>query len=280
MCFLLNESTINAPSFFQIVFRIKGIQYRYGFEVDAERVVSEWLFYVPRTKETLLFKRTPQDGIEVSEKYQEGKGLERLTRANALFLSVVAQFDGSTAKEILRWFSAFRIMSEPNDFYPLSSIIQLFDNEDYTASVKEFIKDLDLDVRDILTETREVDFSEPTRYPGYAASNAILRRAETTPKTKIKEMRTVHRQFDSEGNVSGIVLFDVRRQESDGTRKLIAYSGSFVQALKTGRILFIDELDARLHPLITCAIIRLFNSRKTNPFQRATGFSPRTTPIC
>ena len=36
-------------------------------------------------------------------------------------------------------------------------------------------------------------------------------------------------------------------------------------ALKNRQILVIDELDARLHPLITHKIIQLFNSNKYNP---------------
>ena len=38
-----------------------------------------------------------------------------------------------------------------------------------------------------------------------------------------------------------------------------------MDTLKHGKVLFIDEFDARLHPLITFAIIRLFNSSITNP---------------
>ena len=65
--FRLSESTLNEPSFFQIVFLQDGIQYRYGFELTAERVVAEWLFRAAATKEANLFQRD-EDGIRTNAK--------------------------------------------------------------------------------------------------------------------------------------------------------------------------------------------------------------------
>ena len=41
--FLLNTETEHSPSFFEAVFLIEGIRYRYGFEVDDRIIHSEWL---------------------------------------------------------------------------------------------------------------------------------------------------------------------------------------------------------------------------------------------
>ena len=38
----------------------------------------------------------------------------------------------------------------------------------------------------------------------------------------------------------------------------------FMEALKSGTVLFIDELDAKLHPLLTRYIINLFHNSETN----------------
>jgi hypothetical protein len=46
--------------------------------------------------------------IEPSAEFKEGKGLEARTRANALLLSVVAQFNGNIAGEIMQWMERFR----------------------------------------------------------------------------------------------------------------------------------------------------------------------------
>ena len=257
--FRLSKAKESEPSFFQVVFRVGVTQYRYGFEVNAERIVAEWLFSVPRTKEAKLFERTLEKGIEVGEKYPEGKGLEGRTRDNALFLSVVAQFNGSVADDIVRWFASFRVISELNTDRQFASTAGLLENEKYAKDIKAFVQELDLDIQDVFVETREVGYE----YEWMRFSTKV--RATNLPKHIISEIQTVHHRFDQEGNISGNVLFDMVNQESDGTKKLIALAGIFVPVLRNGRILFIDELDARLHPLIILAIIRLFNSKDKNP---------------
>ena len=42
--FALAEDMDEKSSSFEIVFVIEGIQYRYGFEIDGERVLAEWLY--------------------------------------------------------------------------------------------------------------------------------------------------------------------------------------------------------------------------------------------
>ncbi len=58
--FLLDTQTREQPAFFEMIFLIDGRQYRYGFEADKTHIVSEWLFYVPKTKEVALFLREGQ----------------------------------------------------------------------------------------------------------------------------------------------------------------------------------------------------------------------------
>jgi AAA15 family ATPase/GTPase len=96
--FLLSTETENAPSLFEVVFLIDNIRYRYGFEVDDTSIHAEWLYEAIKQSEKPLFIRE-KDGIEVVEKsFPEGKDLEERTRDNALFLTVVDQFNGKTAK--------------------------------------------------------------------------------------------------------------------------------------------------------------------------------------
>ena len=52
--------------------------------------------------------------------------------------------------------------------------------------------------------------------------------------------------------------------ESDGTRKLIAALPVILVALREGRLVIIDELDAKLHPKLLRYVISLFKNRKIN----------------
>ena len=58
-------------------------------------------------------------------------------------------------------------------------------------------------------------------------------------------------------------IFDMDNHESDGTKKIFALSAPILDTLQKGEVLVIDELDARLNPLMTRNIIELFNSQKT-----------------
>jgi hypothetical protein len=52
--------------------------------------------------------------------------------------------------------------------------------------------------------------------------------------------------------------------ESDGTRKLFAALPVVLMALKEGRLMVIDELDAKLHPKLLRYVIRLFTNPEIN----------------
>ena len=91
------------PSFFEVIFLLNNTRYRYGFQVNEDRVDSEWLFFVPTIKEAKLFTREGNN-ISLGVNFKEGRGLKEKTRNNALFLSVAAQFNGEISRSILNWF--------------------------------------------------------------------------------------------------------------------------------------------------------------------------------
>uniref|UniRef100_UPI00286DE144 AAA family ATPase n=1 Tax=Chamaesiphon sp. VAR_69_metabat_338 TaxID=2964704 RepID=UPI00286DE144 len=78
------------------------------------------------------------------------------------------------------------------------------------------------------------------------------------------EIQTAHYKYDSNHKQLSLEHFNLG-EESEGTQKLYGLSGLIVNLLEDGGVLIFDELDARLHPLITSAIVRLFNSSETNP---------------
>ncbi|MGC4010036.1 MAG: AAA family ATPase [Pseudomonas sp.] len=75
---------------------------------------------------------------------------------------------------------------------------------------------------------------------------------------------TEHQVFDDSGEKVGYVDFNLELNESEGTKKLIALSAPFIDALENSYILFLDELDARLHPVLSLQIINLFNCHQNN----------------
>jgi uncharacterized protein len=258
--FRLSTETLTRPSHFEIVFRtLTGTQYRYGFEADRERVHREWLYHVPTIREALLFERQ-EDQVRLGAAFKEGRGLAEKTRPNALFLSVVAQFNGQIARYISNWFLDTEIISGLDDEKARLETLSGWHDPDGFKEIALLLTNLDLSIDDVRLE---VDQRE------------LARVQEAMPEWFSSEgehfipgayrVKTVHSTYDAAGQPSGSAVFDLDRQESEGTRKLFALSGPLLAALGGGTPFVADEFDARLHPIMTRKLVELFNSRRTNP---------------
>ena len=90
--FKLSTQTEDEPSEFEIIFVHKNVLYRYGFEATTERIVSEWLYHKPKTKEVELFYREGSIFNTHERSFTKGNTVvkEGLVRDNALLISVAA----------------------------------------------------------------------------------------------------------------------------------------------------------------------------------------------
>jgi uncharacterized protein len=271
--FRLSAESIGKPSLFECVFIVDGKQYRYGFEADKNKVVSEWLFWVPSIREAKLFVRD-LESIELSAAFKEGKGLFERTRKNALFLSVVAQFNGQIAQKILTWFKNLHVLWGINDMTYRPFTLENFNDNSYKQDIVQFIKRLDLGIDDIEIEIVDLtDKSLPSTLPE-AIRSALLGLME--PKLII--IKTIHKKYDEDGN-SSQEYFDIDHHESEGTKKLFSIAGPLIDTLRNGTILVVDELDARLHPLLTCSILDMFHSKEMNPHNAQIIFTTHDTNL-
>lgn len=247
--FQLNTESEKSSSLFQIVFRVDQVVYRYGFEVDCERVVTEWLFYSPRRQEVKFFVRE-EDEFRVSRAFKGGNITKKLTRPNALFLSVAAQFNNELAIKLLAWFEAIRLISGLDDAdYGVYTARKFSEDERYRAEILRIIRCSAVDIKDVI--------------PG---------------KEGITSFKTVHTHWDGDEKSESDTLFNFG-DESEGTQKLFFISGPIVDALLNGTVLIIDEIDARFHPHLTHSLIQLFNSKSTNPKQAQLIFATHDTHL-
>jgi len=262
--FRLSTETINEPSHFEIAFIESGKRYRYGFEVTPERVTAEWLYFVPSTREARLFEREG-DAITVGSYFKEGRKLASQTRPNALFLSVAAQFNHPLAQRLINWFRRVGIISGVNDMGMMPfTLMQLAEGE-HGQAIRELICRLDLGIGDLqvekVTVTGKSQFPEEMPEEVRQAFLTILSSADTEGVA----VHTSHIRYDADGNPAGQELFDLDEHESEGTQKLFTLSGPLLDTLADGDVLVVDEMDARLHPLLTREIVSLFNHKSTNP---------------
>jgi AAA15 family ATPase/GTPase len=253
--FRLSSETDKHPSHFEIVFVQGDVLYRYGFVVSRNRIEQEWLYHTPGKKEGYLFERT-HDMIQINKRsFPEGVGLEERTRPNALFLSVAAQWNGKKAASLTDWFERLTINSGLDDNDVRNGLAARFALTDYQRGIIQFIKQLDLGIDDIQLE------QQPKRVVTIGASDGSQRQVTLGG---FSEIITLHKKYNAAGESIALEPFQLLTNESQGTRRLFSLAEPILTALRSGTVLVIDEIDARLHPIITCEIIKLFNSPETN----------------
>lgn len=235
--FRLSSSTVEEPSYFEAIFCNTEYQYRYGFETDENMVHSEWLYQKAnkkRAKEVELFYRD-EDGFNIHSKFIIGKELinKQMVRTNALLLSVAAQFNDAVAVEIVKWLNDTTIISGSNEKNIWDSAAIRLDDLKMKQRIVDFSRYADLGIENI-----------------EKVNNAII---------------SMHTQYDDEGNEVKLINFPFKKNESEGTIKYFSLAYPIIDALDNGKRLIIDEFDSKMHPLLTCRIIALFNSKETNP---------------
>jgi AAA15 family ATPase/GTPase len=271
--FRLSTATRSEPSYFQIIFYLKGERYRYGFEIDERRVRAEWLYHAAQ-RETRLFIREGGE-YDLSSVFREGRGLEERTRDNALFLSVVAQFNGELATTMLNWFrKRFNTISGLNDVSYSAYTMGRFDRDEaFRQRALLFVREADLGISDISIDKQpfaESQVPEELRDLVEQFAKKLAGQLPRKPSSDegvmfVSRVKTAHDVFDREHRLVDKEIFDMRDQESHGTQKLFNLSGPLWDTLEKGKLLVIDEMEARLHPSMTRSIIELFNSPRTNP---------------
>jgi AAA15 family ATPase/GTPase len=259
--FLLNMQKEAQATHFEVIFNDGNQIYRYGFEYTLTHITKEWLFIGKPEKP--MFIRT-MDGIGVLDSFKEGKGKESATNDNRLFVSLVAQLGGIISKKILDLFRNYNVVSgiDHNDYKDFTAL--MFDEQlkGYEDS-KALYQNLKLGFKNILAKRVIVN-------------QAISESASVGFKI---DLYTVHSKYDNNGKMIGEVVFDRGKIESDGTNKLIDISGPIFDTLINGKLLIVDELDAKLHPLISFYIVSLFNSPDTNPNNAQLFFATHDTNL-
>lgn len=260
--FRLSTESIDKPSYFEIEFILDDTKYRYGFEVNNEFVIKEWLYSSSKTKEYLLFERDKKE-ISIGAKFNKASAnIIDITRENALFLSVCAQFNIEIAIDIIKELGNLKYVSGTND-RGIQFTVKLLNDPKYAKIINNFIKGAKLGFKEVETEKIEItsEMLSESNIPKELHKVFLENNEDNVVIT------TKHTVFDDKLEPSGSVFFDLMNNESLGSRKLFSLAGPIVDTIINGRTLIIDEFDARLHPMLAKAIIQLFNSSENKNAQ-------------
>ncbi len=148
--FRLSTETEHKPTLFECSMIVDNVIYRYGFTCNNVEIISEWLYMTKKKREETVFIRTKNEYEIVKYFPPHFKNkltlLTDLTRSDALYLSVLTQFNIDIAMQISNWFAKNTVYSDPNIEDAISYTAQLLADPVYSSLFNEIIRKSDLGV--------------------------------------------------------------------------------------------------------------------------------------
>jgi AAA15 family ATPase/GTPase len=266
--FELDINTQNSPVNFKISFILDSTKYDYELSFSKQKIVFEKLDFSPKGQTSNLFVRVLSDDIDY-DTIELGKNLvdKRIPKKvfkNQLYLSKfgvdIPHDQLTTVYKYLTNISVWNASSKltiKDLTKEISALISQPENENFKNRLSKLIRISDTKIESISAkELKKENFKLPDELP-----DEVVDQFYENNKTRTF---SYHKVFDGK-NEKGIKEFDFNRKESTGTIVLFALGGKILQTLENGGVIVIDELDNSLHPKLCKFLIRLFNSKISNP---------------
>ena len=246
--FLFDKDSRDAESSFEVYFissEEAGCKsYNYGFTLDQTGIVEEWLnakSKTARSYKTVFYRN--RDELDLSGLPAKSQELIRMTlEPETLIVSLGAKLKISKLKCIRDWFydTNFTNFGNPIENVFLSSLIPdgFADDRDVQKKVVDYFATFDSSIVGFNVEVIKSD-DEDSRHIKIDALHEVIGSDE----------------------FASIPL----EEESDGTLKMFALYPALQDTLESGGVLFVDELNARLHPLLVRGFLITFLNPETNP---------------
>lgn len=245
--FLFDAASKEAESSFEVYFMDTeecGFKsYNYGFTLNQDGVIEEWLNSKAKTAREYrqVFYRNG-DELDLSGLPAKSQELIRISlNREALIISLGAKLKIAKLKSIRDWFykTNFANFGNPYENVFLSSLIPEGFAEDKKVQDK------------VVAYFSTFD-------PSIIGFHVEVMKGEDEDRKHVK-IDAVHRVVN--GKTASIPL----EEESDGTLKMFVLYPALQDTLENGGVLFIDELNARLHPLLVRNFLITFLNPAMNP---------------
>tara|TARA_R110002167_G_C12679888_1_gene651384 strand:- start:1279 stop:2547 length:1269 start_codon:yes stop_codon:yes gene_type:complete len=251
--YLLSEDTKEAPTRFEIEFYVDEVRYSYHIEHTKYEILYEKLDYYPGSRPANIFTRTSPGNwkdVKFGEHYKGGRK-QIAFFANNSYLSKAG--NTADAPEIVRnIYNHFR-----NNFHTalMHHEVGVFDWEEDERTVdivNTFLKKIDLGIEKFSIDMNEdlKDLKLPDDMP------KELKERFTKQLSKVESFY----HLDENGN---LVKFE-KGKESRGTARLFKILPFFIEILRDGAVLLIDEIESSFHPHVAELIVKLFNDPLVN----------------
>lgn len=229
--FAFGKKEKEEPTEFELFFRTKTTEYRYILIVKKDIVLYERLDRVKfdTGRKSALFERS-EEGIELKGAFARLKISDELSETLTLLSYLgITHKKNEVVNDILNWFEyGIDFLNYGNPIQELGMAIAT--SEDVKTLFLEMIQEMDLDIANFRVEEKENE------------------RIEVYTKHIVDD-------YEFELNLS---------EESSGTKKLFGLLPFIANSLVSGTTLVIDELDAKIHPVLLRHIIMMFNDMEIN----------------
>jgi uncharacterized protein len=264
--FLLRKGYEEKPVKFEITFIIENIRYKYGIEYFQKQIYREWLYKKGKGRELLLFGRE-DDVIEPTASFKVNRTILdaaiEATRPNGLFLSTCDMLNVDEAKTIMNWFKKLNSLSGINTEDQEIRTVKMWEDTDMRTAINDYMLSLNLGIVGLNISTKDFDEND---LPENLSENVRRDLINTLKDKQSYSVATTHKVYDHDGKLTSDTLsWKLDERESEGTIKAFHLSGPIIYALVTGGVLIIDEIEAKMHPILTLSTIDLFINKKTNP---------------
>ncbi len=243
-------------------------------QAASEAVVDEWLFAWPRGCVQTWFERSGER-YEFGQKLQGPKDTwKETTRSDALFLSTAVTLNSEQLKPISDRFLKTLHIAQVGGWSEALTTARCRESSQTDGVCKQDILDFlnrsDLSIKGIRVDDREFTAD---RIPGELPPSEREEMKKNLVGKKIPEITLVH----DIGNHQDFEL-DIRL-ESHGTQRIFALAGPWLDVLKRGSIIVIDELEQGLHPALVGFLIDCFHNPALNRKDAQLVFTTHNTSI-
>ncbi len=247
--FLFDSDSKNAETTFEVYFvdsEDNGAKtYNYGFSVNCSGVCEEWLNSKSKSSRGAYKKIFHRHGNSIDMPGIPAKSQENIRIALAketLIVSLGAKLKIAKLKFIRDWFinNDFADFGRPIENFFLSQLIPngFADDKKVQQNVVDYFSAFD---------------------PSIIGFNVEVLKSENDDEDEHIKIDAIHRLINSDQTTS-IPL----QNESAGTLKMFALYPMLQDVLSTGGVLFVDELNARLHPLLVRTFVITFLNPEIN----------------
>lgn len=271
--FKLDESSIKAPTGFEITFLLDGVRYQYAFAMTAQRIVSESLVVYRTSKPAQWFSRRLGDdgesyGYEFSTHLTGPRKLwQESTRPNALFLSTAAQLNSELLSPVFRWIAGSIVYLPARAALNSAVTTAMLATMEGRTQIRDFLVSADISIADIWVVPAK-ERRARWMVQAQAGSLAPLGGEEVESQVPVFQHTTP----------KGSAKLDLQ-EESDGTQRLYGLAAPVLDVLREGRVLVVDELDSSLHTLLVRRLVSMFHDPALNRRGAQLVFSTHDTSL-